>query len=71
MDGSLGSYTAQVMNRLDERLKDMAIAGARVVRKAVLDEEPGIKRGHFPCLDRGTQGYAVMFRRLLEEGYAN
>ena len=71
MDGSLGSYTAQVMNRLDERLKDMAIAGARVVRKAVLDEEPGIKRGHFPCLDRGTQGYAVMFRRLVEEGYAN
>lgn len=71
MEGSLGNYTGQVINRLDERVKDMAKAGARVVKKAVLGEEPGINKGHFPCLDRGTQGFAVMFRRLLEEGYAN
>jgi len=54
----------QVVNRLDERLKEIAKAGAWVVKKVVLGKEPGIKKGHFPCLDRGTQGYAVMFRRL-------
>ncbi|MEW6081309.1 MAG: ISLre2 family transposase [Bacillota bacterium] len=70
MEGSLGLYTRQVVNCLDEQLKTVVTAGAGLVKKAVLGEEPGVKRGHFPCLDRGTEGYAVLFRRLLEEGCA-
>ena len=71
IQGSLGAYTSQVVNRLDEQLGDMVKAGAGVVKKAVLGEYPGVKKGHFPCLDRGTEGYAAMFRHLLKEGYAN
>ncbi|MEW6243086.1 MAG: UPF0236 family transposase-like protein [Bacillota bacterium] len=54
MEGSLGNYTGQVVNRLDERLKGIAKAGAQVVKKVVFGEEPGIKKGHFPCLDQGN-----------------
>ena len=71
IQGSLGAYTSQVVTRLDEELKEMVRAGASVVKKAVLGEYPGVKSGHFPCLDHGTEGYATMFRHLLEEGYAN
>lgn len=44
-------------------------SAAEVLRKAVREAEPGLKRGHFPCLDRGTGGYAQLFRQILREGF--
>lgn len=70
LDGSLGIYTAAVSSRLKERTAKVVAAGAHTLKKAVLKAAPGVKRGHFPCLDRGTEGYAELFRQILKEGFA-
>lgn len=28
------------------------------------------EEGTFPCLDRGTDGYAQLFRQILREGFS-
>ena len=68
LDGSLGIYTGRVGSRLEEHTSKIAETGAEVVKKAFFDFEPGVKKGHFPCLERGTEGYAEVFRQILKEG---
>jgi hypothetical protein len=70
LDGSLGNYTSGIRSRLEKQVPKMAKAGAEVARKAFHDLKSGAKRGHFPCLDRGTEGYAVLFRQILEGGFS-
>jgi hypothetical protein len=39
-------------------------AGRLLVKRAVQSIATGVKRGHFPALDRGTDGFAALFREL-------
>ena len=70
LDGSLGIYTSRVASRLGEETAKAVKAGAEVVKRAFFDYGPGIKKGHFPCLERGTEGYAELFRQILKEGFS-
>lgn len=69
LDGSLGIYTACIRSRLQERTAKIVATGAEVVKRAVLQCGAGVKKGHFPCLERGTEGYAELFRQILKEGF--
>lgn len=70
LDGSLGLYTSRVQSRAAERLKNAVSAGAKAVKRAILATgSAGVKRGRFPALDRGTEGYAELFRQILREGF--
>lgn len=40
-------------------------AGRLLVKRAAQSIATGVKRGHFPALDRGTDGFAVLFRELM------
>jgi len=39
-------------------------AGRLLVKRAIQSIATGVKRGHFPALDRGTDGFAALFREL-------
>jgi hypothetical protein len=70
LQGNLGLYTQMVNSRL-ERAREKAVASAaQVVRQAVGASEPAVRKGHFSCLDRGTDGYAQLFRQILREGFS-
>lgn len=70
IDGSLGLYTRQVQSRIKEAEGKIVSSAAEVLRKAVHAAEPAMRRGHFRCLDRGTDGYAQLFRQILREGFS-
>jgi len=40
-------------------------AGRCLIKRATQSIATGVKRGHFPALDRGTDGFAVLFRELM------
>ncbi|MCL6560091.1 MAG: ISLre2 family transposase [Firmicutes bacterium] len=69
VDGSLGIYTSCIRSRFQEHTAKIVATGAEVVKKAVLQCGAGVKKGHFPCLERGTEGYAQLFRQILKEGF--
>jgi len=70
INGKLNFYTQQVTSRMRQSEEKVVSSAAQVLRKAVHKAEPAIRRGHFPCLDRGTDGYAELFRQILREGFS-
>jgi hypothetical protein len=63
INGKLSFYTQQVTSRMRQSEEKVVSSAAQVLRKAVHKAEPAIRRGHFPCLDRGTDGYAELSAR--------
>lgn len=41
-------------------------AGRCLIKRAAQSIATGVKRGHFPALDRGTDGFAAVFRELIQ-----
>lgn len=70
INGKLGFYTQQVTSLIRQSEEKVVASAAQVLRKAVHAAEPAIRRGRFPCLDRGTEGYAELFRQILREGFS-
>ncbi len=70
INDKLHLYTQQLSGRVRESQEKVVSSAAQVLRKAVHRVEPAIRRGHFPCLDRGTDGYAELFRQILREGFS-
>ncbi len=70
ISGNLNFYTQQVNSRIKHTEEKVVASAAKVIRTAVHAAEPAIRRGHFPCLDRGTDGYAELFRQILREGFS-
>lgn len=70
VNGKLHLYTQQLTSRVRESQEKVVSSAAQVLRKAVHRVEPAIRKGHFPCLDRGTDGYAELFRQILREGFS-
>ena len=70
LDGSLGLYTSRIQSRAAERMKEAVSSAARAVKRGVLAAvSPGVKQGRFPALDKGTEGFAELFRQILREGF--
>lgn len=70
INGNLSLYTQKVNSRIEQTEEKVVASAAQVIRKAVATVEPAVRRGHFPCLDRGTDGYAELFRQILREGFS-
>lgn len=70
INGKLGFYTQQVTSCIKQTEEKVVASAAQVIRKAARTAEPAIRRGHFPCLGRGTEGYAELFRQILREGFS-
>jgi hypothetical protein len=70
INGNLHRYTQQLTGRFKENEEKVVSSAAQLLRKAVHRVEPAIRRGHFPCLERGTHGYAELFRQILREGFS-
>lgn len=70
INGKLHLYTQQLTSRLRKNEEKVVSSAAQLLKKAVHRVEPAIRRGHFPCLDRGTDGYAELFRQILREGFS-
>lgn len=62
-EGRLLSSGVQPKEQALEEEKPCMGAG-RLVKSAAKTITSGIKRGHFPALDRGTDGFAVLLRQL-------
>lgn len=70
INGNLSLYTQKVNSRIEQTEEKVVASAAQVIRKAVATAGPAVRRGHFPCLDRGTDGYAELFRQILREEFS-
>lgn len=65
-EGKLGQRVERTAKELEETRVERVRQGAGHVARKLLKAEGWVRRGRFPALERGTEGFAFLFREVLE-----
>jgi hypothetical protein len=65
-EGNLAREVRRHLSEREEWILDRVRSGAGRVARQIIDEPKGVRSGGFPAIQRGTEGYAKLFRQLLQ-----
>lgn len=65
-EGRLAQHVRRHMSEREEWLLDRVRSGAGRVARQIVNEPTGVRAGGFPAIRRGTEGYAKLFRQILQ-----
>jgi hypothetical protein len=63
--GRLADFVTRQLETLEDWTLEHVEQGAGYIARSVTRPSRGVRKGHFPATDRGTQGYAPLFRDIL------
>jgi hypothetical protein len=70
-EGRLADFVTRQVAALEEWMLDRVESGAGYIARSITRPSVGTRAGHFPAVDRGTQGYASLFRQLAHSNHHN
>lgn len=65
-EGKLVDQVRRQLAQREEWILDRLRSGAGRIARQIISEPTGVRSGGFPALQRGTEGYAKLFRQLLQ-----
>lgn len=65
-EGKLVDQVRRQLAQQEEWILDRLRSGAGRIARQIISEPTGVRSGGFPALQRGTEGYAKLFRQPLQ-----